>query len=138
MSPVCAGSMLMLGMARNSASASTGSSEDGVAAIDRDHLPRHPRRLVGDEEEDAVRDVLGAAEPPRGDRLDEPPLPLLAIALVLRDRGRVREDEPRRDRVHRDPERPELVRRLTREAELTRLRARVRLDAGEADAPSGA
>src|SRR5581483_8334725 len=109
-----------------------------MAAIDREDLPRHPRRLVGDEEEDAVRDVLRGAEPAGRDRLDQPPLALLAVALELRDRGRVREDEARRDRVDGDPEAPELVGALAREADLAGLRARVRLDPREADAAAGA
>src|SRR6185437_7005774 len=137
MSPAWTGSRLTLGIARNAASRSS-TSEDGVTAIDRDHLPRHPRRLLGDEEEDAVRDVVGRPEPPRRDRLDEPAPALLAVALVLRDRRRVREHEARRDRVDRDPEAAELMRRLPGEADLARLGARVGLDAREAHAAPGA
>src|SRR5262249_36627288 len=137
MSSRWAGSRLTLGIATNAAKAST-RSEDGVATIDRENLAGHPRRLVGGEEEHAVRDVLGRAEPPHRDRLHQPPLPLLAVALVLRDRGRVREHETRSDRVDRDPEGPQLVRRLTCEAELAGLGARVRLDPRQADAASGA
>src|SRR4051794_4917709 len=108
-----------------------------MAAIDRDHLPRDPRGLLGDEEEDAVRDVLGLAETPRRDVAEDRALPLLSVALPLADARRVREDEPRCNAVHRDPERAELVCGLAREADLARLRARIRLDAGEADAPPG-
>src|SRR5262245_21391211 len=101
-----------------------------MAAVDRERLPGHPRRLFGDEEEDAVRDVPGLAEPPGRDALQQRALSLLAVALPLRDARRVREDEPGRDAVDRDPEGAELVRGLPREPDLARLRTRVRLDAG--------
>src|SRR3954464_5753352 len=109
-----------------------------MAAIDRDHLPGDPRGLLGDEEEDAVRDVLGLAETPRGDVAEHRALPRLAVALPLADARRVREGDPGRDAVHRYPERAELVRGLPREANLARLRARIGLDSGEADAPARA
>src|SRR3989337_1843313 len=98
-----------------------------MAAIDREHLACDPRGLLRDEEEDAGRDGLGGGA-----------LPVLAVARPLPDRGRVREDEPGRDAVDRDPVRAELPRRLAREADLAGLRARVGLDAGQADAPAGA
>src|SRR5207248_8288057 len=82
MSAARAGSELTLGMATSSASAR---SEDGVAAIDREHLARHPRRLVGGEEEHAVRDVLRRAESPRRDRLEDLSLPVGVVALPLRN-----------------------------------------------------
>src|SRR5581483_1139590 len=138
MSPLCAASMLTLGIATNSASAARRRSEDGVSTVDRQHLAGDPRRLVGNEEEHAVRNVLRCAEPPRRDRLEQPLLSLFPVALELRDRRRVREDEARRDRVHRDPERAELVGGLPREPELPCLGARVCLDSREADAASGA
>src|SRR5665213_3268129 len=108
MSSLCVGSTLTLGMARNSRSPAI-ASEDGVTAIDRDHLPGHPRRLLGDEEKDAVGDVLRGAETSRRDRLHEPRLPLRPVRLELRDRRRIREDEAGRDRVDGDAEASELV-----------------------------
>src|SRR5579862_4027411 len=112
--------------------------EDGLAAVDREHLSSHPRGLVRGKEQDAVCDVLGRAEAPSRDRLEQPALALLAVTLVLRDRARVRQDEARGDRVDGDPERAELVCRLSCEAELTGLCARVCLNAREAHAPTGA
>src|SRR6478752_552233 len=109
-----------------------------VSAIDRDHLPRHPGGLVRDEEEDAVRDVLGLAQAARRDLSENRALPLIAVALPLADARRVREHEARRDAVHGDAERAELVRGLAREPDLPRLGARVGLDSGEADAASRA
>src|SRR3954471_21220709 len=51
-----------LGMARNSASSAI-CSEEGTAAVDRDHLAGQPRRPA--QEHDALGDVLGPAEPPQ-------------------------------------------------------------------------
>src|SRR6266576_3356049 len=109
-----------------------------MAAIDRDHLPRHPGGLFRDEEENAVRDVLGLAQAARRDVPENRPLPLLPVALPLTDARRVGEHEAGRDGVHGDAERPELVRGLAREADLARLGACVRLDSGEADAAARA
>src|SRR3954471_12942358 len=86
MSTARAGSRLTLGIATNSASAERNRSEDGMSAIDREHLAGHPRRLLGDEEEHAVRDVLRRPEPPRRDRVEQALLPVGAVALPLRDR----------------------------------------------------
>src|SRR5665213_3042406 len=108
MSSLCVGSTLTLGMARNSRSPAI-ASEDGVAAIDRDHLPGHPRGLVGCEEEDAVGNVLRGAETPRRDRLHEPRLSVRPVRLELRDRRGIREDETGSDRVDGDAETSELV-----------------------------
>src|SRR5256714_14275392 len=109
-----------------------------MPAIDRDHLPRPPGGLLGGEEEDAVRYVLWLAEAPRRDVPEDRALSLLPVALPLTDARRVREHEAGRDAVHGDTERPELVCGLPREADLPRLRARVRLDPGQADAAAGA
>src|SRR6266550_1179724 len=109
-----------------------------MAAIDRDHLPCHPGGLFRDEEENAVRDVLGLAEATCRDLSENGALPLLPVALPLTDARRVGEHEAGRDAVHGDAERAELVRGLAREADLARLGTRVRLDPGEADAAAGA
>src|SRR5476649_1959022 len=101
MSPRRAGSPLMLEIATNSASVR---SEDGMAAIDRKHLSGYPRRLLGCEEEDTARDVCRGAKAPGRDRIEQALLPLLAIALELRDRGGVREHEAGCDRVDGDAE----------------------------------
>jgi len=65
---------------------------------------------LGDEEEDAVRDVLRV--PSRRVAIDsrQALLPLLAVALELRDRGGIREHEPGAIELTVMPLRPELVR----------------------------
>src|SRR3954451_24510526 len=124
-------SRLTLVIARNSDSSRI-CSEEGTATVDRDHLAGQPRGSA--QEHDAVGDVLRPAEPPERDPLQERALPLLSVGVPLRDRRRDREDEPRRDRVDRNAERAELVRRLAREPELAVLGAGVGLDAGQGHA----
>jgi hypothetical protein len=86
----------------------------------------------------AVGDVVGRAETLERDAIDERALPFLAVRLPLPFGGRVGSDEPRRDVVDGDAPRAQLVGELPREADLRGLGRRVRLDAGEADAESGA
>ena len=60
--------------------------------------------------------------------------PCVAVRLPLPLGRRVRAHEAGRDVVDGDAPRPELVRELPRQSDLRRLRRRVRLNAGEADA----
>ena len=78
------------------------------------------------------------AEALERDPLDERPLALGAVRLPLALGRRVGADESRRDVVHRNAPRAELVRELPGEPDLRRLRGGVRLDAREADAEAGA
>ena len=72
-----------------------------------------------------------------GDARDELALAFLAVALPLPLGRRVGQDEAGGDAVHRDAERPELVRHLPGEPDLAGLRAGVGLDPGPADAQAG-
>src|SRR6266704_3232170 len=137
----CSASRLTLGTATNSASsrryrASPGSKES-IAAVNRDRLPGHPGGLLGGEEQHAVGDVGGLAQPAHRDAVDQCPLAVGAVALPLPDAGRVRQHEAGGDAVDRDPERAELACHLAGEADLGGLRAGVGLDPGLADAEPG-
>ena len=104
----------------------------------RQHLAGDPAGIVGREEQHAVGDVVGRAEPLQRDAIDERALALLAVRLPLPLGRRVGAHEARRDVVDGDAPRPELVGELAREADLRRLGRRVGLDAGQADAQPGA
>src|ERR1700749_2303781 len=109
-----------------------------MPAINGNHLPRYPGSVRGNKELHAVGDVLRRAEPTQGDALHELALAFIAVALPLLFGRGVGAHEPGCDAVHRDAVLAELVGHLPGEADLSGLRARVRLDAREADAAAGA
>src|SRR5205807_6888313 len=90
--------------------------------------PVIPRGSGRDEEPDPVGDVFGPPETPQRDPFDEAPLTFLAVALPLLFGRRIGPNESRGDAIHRDPERPKLVRHLTREPDLSGLGAGVGLN----------
>src|SRR5207245_9157526 len=108
--------------------------EEGAAAAEQEHLPGDPRGSRGDEEPNAVGDVLGTSETPQRDPLDEAPLPFLAVAFPLPLGRWIRADDAGRDAVHRDSVRSKLVGRLARVAAMSVIRDRVGLDDVLADA----
>src|ERR1700743_479510 len=109
-----------------------------MSAINGNHLPRYPGSVRGDKELNAVGDVLRRAEAAQRDALHELLLAFLAVAFPLLFRLGVGEQDPGRYAVHRDAVLAELVGHLPGEADLAGLRARVRLDAGKADAAASA
>src|SRR5215475_2902337 len=108
-----------------------------MATVNRDRLPGHPSGPFRGEELHPVRDVLGLAEPPHRDAGHQLGLALGAVAVPLDLGGRVGQDEPGRDAVHRDAERAELGGQLAGQPDLAGLGAGVRLDSGPADGQPG-
>src|SRR5215211_7415252 len=98
---------------------------DLLAAVDRQHLPCNPARALRCEEQYTVRNVLRRTEPLERNSVDQRALTLLAIRLPLSLRRGVRPHEAGGNVVHGDTPRPELVRELSREPDLGRLRGRI-------------
>ena len=127
-------------------SASASSALRGEIGLDCAHLPPSTLitwpviqpAIIGGEEHHHRGDVVGRAEPLQRDVLKQPLLALLAHRLPLPLGGRIGADEARRDVVDGDVPRPELVRELARQADLPGLGAGIGLDAGQADAETGA
>src|ERR1700685_165150 len=109
-----------------------------MSAVNGNHLPRNPGSVLRNKELHAVGDVLRRAEPAQGNLLHELALAFLAVAFPLLFGRGVGAHEPGCDAVHRDAVLAELVGHLPGEADLAGLRARVRLDPGEADAAASA
>src|SRR5262249_20894747 len=108
------------------------------AAVYADGLSGDPGCVVRREKAYGARDVLRLTQTAQRVRLDERGLPRFAHCLPLGLGGGIRAEEARRDRVHADAVLAELARGLTREADQTRLGARIGLDAGEAVGATGA
>ena len=150
MSAACAGSVLTLGIDANSTSSprirSRFAAKVRQDASVADHLPPSidstwpviQPACSEAKNSTPCGDVVGRAEALERDAIDQRALPVLAVRLPLPLGRRVRAHEAGRDVVDGDAPRPELVGELAREADLRRLRRRVGLDAGEADAEPGA
>src|SRR5262245_60186938 len=108
------------------------------AAVDADGLSRDPTGIVRREKAHGPRDVLRLTQTAQGDRLDEGALSRFAHRVPLGLGGGIGAHEARRDGVHTDAVFAELARGLPGEADQTGLRARIRLDAGEAVRAAGA
>src|SRR5688572_19432342 len=109
---------------------SRGSAHHDLAAVDDQRLARHAPRLLREEEDDGVRDVLGLDLPSErgqrrvvGDDLlgPDPLLPRAGADVLIVPYLRALEDVPRRDAVHADPRLPELESPAPHEVDLRRL-----------------
>src|SRR6266478_8630472 len=78
-----------------STSPSTASSEHPVAAIHADGLPGDIGRVVGEEEDDGPRDLLGKTQPTEGDRVEEATLARSPHGFPLPLGSRIRAPEAR-------------------------------------------